>query len=110
MLLGVYVLGGLRGRQEAKVRAHLLYCARCWAEYEELAEVPALLDLISGEEATGNSGTGSNGAGSNGAQASLASVPRPKSAQAPADSAPPADDGGEQPGPMPLRRVPLTDP
>jgi anti-sigma factor RsiW len=51
MLLGVYILGGLRGHQETRVRAHLSYCARCRAEYEELAEVPALLDLITAEEA-----------------------------------------------------------
>jgi anti-sigma factor RsiW len=51
MLLGVYVLGGLRGHQETQVRAHLSRCARCRAEYEELAEVPALLDLITAEEA-----------------------------------------------------------
>jgi predicted anti-sigma-YlaC factor YlaD len=50
-LLGVYVLGGLRGAQEAQVTAHLGGCARCRAEYEELAEVPALLDLITAEEA-----------------------------------------------------------
>jgi anti-sigma factor RsiW len=51
MLLGAYILGGLRGRQETRVRAHLSRCARCRAEYEELAEVPALLDLITAEEA-----------------------------------------------------------
>jgi predicted anti-sigma-YlaC factor YlaD len=51
MLLGVYILGGLRGHQETRVRAHLSYCARCRAEYDELAEVPALLDLITAEEA-----------------------------------------------------------
>ena len=50
-LLGVYVLGGLRGQQEARVRAHLSSCARCRAEHEELAEVPLLLDLITAEEA-----------------------------------------------------------
>lgn len=50
-LLGVYVLGGLRGRQETQVRTHLTGCSRCRAEYDELAEVPALLDLITAEEA-----------------------------------------------------------
>lgn len=50
-LLGVYVLGGLRGHEETQVRAHLSRCARCRAEYEELAEVPALLDLITADEA-----------------------------------------------------------
>lgn len=51
ILLGVYVLGGLRGYQQTQVTIHLAGCARCRAEYEELAEVPALLDMISGEEA-----------------------------------------------------------
>jgi hypothetical protein len=50
-LLGVYVLGGLRGQQEAWVTAHLSSCVRCRAEYEELAEVPVFLDLITAEEA-----------------------------------------------------------
>ena len=49
--LGVLVLGGLRGRQESQVRAHIAGCARCRAEYEELAELPALLDMITAEEA-----------------------------------------------------------
>jgi predicted anti-sigma-YlaC factor YlaD len=52
MLLGVYVLGGLRGHQQTQVTAHLAGCARCRAEYDELAEVPALLDLLTAEEAT----------------------------------------------------------
>jgi|HubBroStandDraft_2_1064218.scaffolds.fasta_scaffold499750_1 anti-sigma factor RsiW len=50
MLLGVYVLGGLRGDEHARVSRHLARCSRCRAEYEELAEVPPLLDLIIGEE------------------------------------------------------------
>jgi predicted anti-sigma-YlaC factor YlaD len=53
ILLGVYVLGGLRGHEETQVRAHLACCARCRAEYEELAEVPTLLDMITREEAAG---------------------------------------------------------
>jgi Putative zinc-finger len=51
ILLGVYVLGGLRGHQETRVRTHLARCARCRGEYEELAEVPALLDMLTSEEA-----------------------------------------------------------
>jgi anti-sigma factor ChrR (cupin superfamily) len=51
ILLGVYVLGGLRGQQETRVRTHLAHCARCRAEHEELAELPALLDMITSEEA-----------------------------------------------------------
>jgi hypothetical protein len=51
ILLGAYVLGGLRDHQEAQVKTHLSWCSRCSAEYEELAVVPALLDMISGEEA-----------------------------------------------------------
>jgi hypothetical protein len=50
-LVGVYVLGGLRGRQEARVRAHLTRCAPCRAEYEDLAELPVLLGMITAEEA-----------------------------------------------------------
>ena len=46
ILLGVYVLGGLRGEEEARVTEHLTRCVRCRAEYEELAEVPPLLDLV----------------------------------------------------------------
>jgi predicted anti-sigma-YlaC factor YlaD len=53
MLLAVFVLGGLQDQQEVLVRTHLAGCARCQAEYEELAEVPALLDLITAEEAAG---------------------------------------------------------
>jgi anti-sigma factor RsiW len=53
ILLGAYVLGGLRDHQEAQVKTHLSWCSRCSAEYEELAVVPALLDMISGEEAGG---------------------------------------------------------
>jgi predicted anti-sigma-YlaC factor YlaD len=56
VLLGVYVLGGLRGQQEARVRIHLTGCDRCRAEYDELAEVPAFLDLIRDEEAAGAGG------------------------------------------------------
>jgi anti-sigma factor RsiW len=51
MLLGVFVLGGLRGQEESMVSAHLAGCARCQAECDELAEVPALLDLLTPEEA-----------------------------------------------------------
>lgn len=51
VLLGVYVLGGLRGGQESRVRAHLERCVRCRAEHAELAEVPAFLDMITSAEA-----------------------------------------------------------
>jgi hypothetical protein len=56
VLMGVYVLGGLRGRQEDRVRAHLTRCPRCWAEYEDLAEVPLLLNMITAEEAADAAG------------------------------------------------------
>ena len=52
-LLGVFVLGGLRGQQECLVMTHLAGCTRCRAEYEEIAEVPALLDMLTEEEAAG---------------------------------------------------------
>jgi anti-sigma factor RsiW len=51
MLLGVFVLGGLRGQEESMVRAHLAGCARCQAECDELGEVPAFLNLLTPEEA-----------------------------------------------------------
>jgi hypothetical protein len=50
MLLGVYVLGGLRGEEEAGVAGHLDRCDRCRAEYEELAEIRPLLDLLADGE------------------------------------------------------------
>jgi anti-sigma factor RsiW len=56
ILLGAYTLGGLRGHQETQVRAHLSHCARCRAEAEQLAEVPAFLDLITAEEAAAAEG------------------------------------------------------
>lgn len=48
--LGAYVLGGLSEREEAAVEAHLSSCAGCQAECEELAYVPAMLDLIQSAE------------------------------------------------------------
>jgi anti-sigma factor RsiW len=51
ILLGAFVLGGLRGRQEAAVRTHIVRCTRCRAEYEELAEIRTVLDMITSEEA-----------------------------------------------------------
>ena len=50
-LLGAFVLGGLRGREESLVRTHLTDCERCQAEHDELAEVPALLGLLTPEQA-----------------------------------------------------------
>jgi len=46
ILLGAFVLGGLRGQEQSLVEAHLAGCAQCRAEYRELAEVPAMLDLL----------------------------------------------------------------
>lgn len=51
MLLGVHVLGGLRGTREARVRAHLERCIPCRADYDELAEIIPFLDMITGAEA-----------------------------------------------------------
>ena len=51
ILLGAFVLGGLRGREESLVRAHVAGCASCRAEYQELTEVRTLLDLVAGEAA-----------------------------------------------------------
>jgi Putative zinc-finger len=52
-LLGAYVLGGLRGQQETRVRTHLARCDLCRAEYQELAEVTVFLDMLTTEEAAG---------------------------------------------------------
>jgi hypothetical protein len=53
LLLGVYVLGGLSEHEEYSVRMHLSRCAPCRAEYDELADVPALLDLLAEDKAAG---------------------------------------------------------
>jgi anti-sigma factor RsiW len=50
LLLGAYVLGGLSPAEKADVEAHLAQCARCQAEYEELACVPLWLDLLQAED------------------------------------------------------------
>jgi anti-sigma factor RsiW len=50
ILLGAYLLGGLSAYEEAAVRAHLDGCAQCQAEHEELACIPAWLDLLAKAE------------------------------------------------------------
>jgi anti-sigma factor RsiW len=50
ILLGAYLLGGLSAHEEAAVRAHLDCCAQCQAEHDELACVPAWLDLLAEAE------------------------------------------------------------
>ena len=50
ILLGAYLLGGLSAQEEAAVRAHLDGCAQCQAEHDELACVPAWLDLLAEAE------------------------------------------------------------
>jgi Putative zinc-finger len=50
LLLGAYVLGGLSPAEKAGVEAHLLQCAQCQAEYQELADVPLWLDLLKAED------------------------------------------------------------
>jgi anti-sigma factor RsiW len=50
ILLGAYLLGGLSAHEEAAVRAHLDGCAQCRAEHDELACVPAWLDLLAEAE------------------------------------------------------------
>lgn len=94
ILLGVYVLGGLRGHQETRVRTHLARCARCRSEYEELADVPALLDMITGEEAA--------------AAARLSDQAGPldvKTGEPAEQKAGAPVDGTELPRPLPLRRA-----
>ena len=99
ILLGVYVLGGLRGHQETQVSEHLARCAQCQAEYEELAEVPALLDMITGEEAAGTQRLPDQAAALDGG----AEVPE---AAAPDAGAGVPDAGAGVAGLLPLRRPP----
>jgi anti-sigma factor RsiW len=44
--LGAYVLGGLEPEEAAEVREHLARCDECAREHADLAELPAMLDLI----------------------------------------------------------------
>jgi len=46
MLLGAYLLGGLSKAEASAVHAHLACCSACQAEYDELAGVTELLDLL----------------------------------------------------------------
>ena len=52
-LLGVYVLGGLSRDEELHVRSHLAGCPRCRAEYDDLACIPLMLDLLVEDDANG---------------------------------------------------------
>ena len=57
MLLGAYILGGLSECEEFSVRSHLGRCLRCRFEYDDLAVLPAVLDLFAEElEAGGDAG------------------------------------------------------
>jgi len=49
MLLGAYILGGLSDHEEFSVCAHLGRCQRCRLEYDDLANLPAVLDLFAEE-------------------------------------------------------------
>lgn len=50
--LGAYVLDALDPAERAAVAAHLAACARCHAEYDELAGLPDLLATVSLTDAT----------------------------------------------------------
>ena len=50
ILLGAYLMGGLREKDAAAVRAHLETCAMCKAEHDDLAPVPGWLSLLSDEQ------------------------------------------------------------
>jgi predicted anti-sigma-YlaC factor YlaD len=71
MLLGVYVLGSLSEHEGFSVRAHLARCASCRAEYDELADLPALLGLLAEDEMAGGFGDlrGAPASGSRSAEA-----------------------------------------
>jgi len=47
--VGAYVLGILDSPEQAKFAEHFATCARCRAEYRELADLPRLLDQIKPE-------------------------------------------------------------
>ncbi|MGV4980921.1 anti-sigma factor family protein [Streptomyces sp. NRAIS4] len=53
MALGGYVLGTLSPSEMEQVRAHLATCDACRAEHEQLAGLPALLDMVTAAEAAG---------------------------------------------------------
>ena len=118
ILLGVYVLGGLRGQQATRVTTHLARCERCRAEYEELAELPALLDMITSEEAVeagrlaGPAGVPDGGAPGTHARAGTAHDETPALAGSGASEGPAAlrasaaGDGAELPCLLPFRRAP----
>jgi anti-sigma factor ChrR (cupin superfamily) len=50
MQLGAFLLGGLTPPEAAAISAHLSVCAKCRAEHDELACVPAWLDLLEDSE------------------------------------------------------------
>jgi predicted anti-sigma-YlaC factor YlaD len=50
--LGVYLLGALDPAERAQVEGHLTTCARCRAELEELAQLPAMLEQVSLDDLT----------------------------------------------------------
>jgi anti-sigma-K factor RskA len=47
--VGAYVLGALEPDEMEEMRAHLADCPRCAAEARSLAELPALLDLVTAD-------------------------------------------------------------
>ncbi|MFB7507673.1 anti-sigma factor family protein [Streptomyces broussonetiae] len=53
MALGGYVLGALSPAEMEEVRAHLETCDACRAEHEQLAGLPALLEMVTEAEAAG---------------------------------------------------------
>ena len=50
--LGVFVIGSLPMHEAVEVREHLGICPECRVEYDELAGLPALLNMITEVEAT----------------------------------------------------------
>lgn len=51
MLLGAYVLGGLSAHEASAVRRHLMCCAGCQAEHDELASMTSALELLASPDA-----------------------------------------------------------
>jgi hypothetical protein len=91
--LGVYVLGAIDPAERAMVDAHLANCEACRAELDELAGLPALLAMVSTEEALR---LGEDEAGPAALAVAVAEpVPPPPSAEQPAEqsAAPPTTPG-----------------
>jgi hypothetical protein len=51
--LGLYVLGALNDEETAVVEAHLAWCDDCWADYDYISAVPAVLATLTDADVRG---------------------------------------------------------